>query len=252
LGVDRVGDVEGHIAPVSGLTRVRPKNARYIKAIAAVAVFVLSSLFSRASASAVTAEEFYAKAQKIENINAFAATVQSAHETGFWTSFLWKKAMNGAGIKADKKWRAAGRPHILRKSSESVGGKIIYRESYFRVYKSLDEFLDDYGIKITRDYPLAVKHSGTAWGYFASLQKGRLGSWATTKKYFEYMTSLAFKLAPKLLGPSWKEELLEDYRKALHLGILSKKEIALIEKKFSKIGVILDSDNISPSLQFVM
>jgi flagellum-specific peptidoglycan hydrolase FlgJ len=194
-------------------------------------------LLSRTPAFAVTAEEFYSKAQKIKNINAFAATCQSAHETGFWTSFLWKKAMNGAGIKADKNWRASGRPHILKKSPESVGGKIIYRESYFRAYKSLDEFLDDYGTKITRDYPLAVKHSGTAWGYFASLQKGRLGSWATTKKYFEYMTSLAFRLAPKLLGPNWKKELLDDYRKARTLGILTKKEIALIEKKFSNIGV---------------
>ncbi|MDR1579292.1 MAG: glucosaminidase domain-containing protein [Synergistaceae bacterium] len=200
----------------------------------AAAIFVL---FSRGSASAVTAEEFYAGAQKIKNINAFAATVQSAHETEFWTSFLWKNAMNGAGIKADKKWRAAGRPHILKKSPESVGGKIIYRESYFRVYKSLDEFLGDYGTKITRDYPLAVKHSGTAWGYFASLQKGRLGSWATTKKYFEYMTSMAFRLAPKLLGPDWKEELLEDFKEARRLGILSKQEMALIEKKFSNIGV---------------
>jgi hypothetical protein len=209
-----------------------------MKKTAVSAVFsIILILFSQTAGLSVTAEEFYANAQKINNINAFAATVQSAHETGFWTSFLWKKAMNGAGIKADKKWRASGRPHILKKSPESVGGKIIYRESYFRAYKSLDEFLGDYGTKITRDYPLAVKHSGTAWGYLASLQRGRLGSWATTKKYFEYMTSLAFRLAPKLLGPNWKEELLYDYKEARRLGILSKKEIALIEKKFSNIGI---------------
>ena len=213
------------------------KIASYAKTVAIMAVFAILALFLQTSASAVTAEEFYAGAKKIKNINAFAATCQSAHETGFWTSFLWKKAMNGAGIKADKKWRASGRPHILKKSPESVGGKIIYRESYFRAYKSLDEFLGDYGMKITRDYPLAVKHSGTAWGYFASLQKGRLGSWATTKKYFEHMTSLAFKLAPKLLGPDWKEVLLEDYKEARRRGILSKKEIAIIEKKFSNIGI---------------
>ena len=118
-----------------------------------------------------------------------------------------------------------------------MGGKIGYRQSYFRSYKSLDEFLDDYRVKITKDYPLAAKHSGSVWGYFASLQKGRLGSWATTKKYFEYMTSLAFRFGPKLLGPKWKEELLADYKKARRLGILSKQEIALIEKKFSNIGI---------------
>jgi hypothetical protein len=230
--------MERHIAPDAGLTRAYSGNMiNCVKIVAVVAVFILSALFLPTQASAVTAEEFYAKAKEIQNINAFAATCQSAHETGFWTSFLWKKAMNGAGIKADKKWRASGRSHVLKKSPESVGGKIIYRESYFRAYKSLDEFLNDYGAKITRDYPLAVKHSGTAWGYFAALQKGRLGSWATTKKYFEYMTSLAFRLAPKLLGPDWKEELLKDYKEARRLGILSKKEILLIEKKFSNTGI---------------
>jgi flagellum-specific peptidoglycan hydrolase FlgJ len=230
--------MERHIAPAGELTRVRPKNTlNYAKTSAVAVIFALLALFSRTSAFAVTAEEFYAKAQKVKNINAFAATVHSAHETGYWTSYLWKNAMNGAGIKADKKWRASGRPHILRQSPESVGGKIVYRKSYFRAYKSLDEFLGDYGMKITRDYPLAVKHSGTAWGYFASLQKGRLGSWATTKKYFEYMTSIAFKLAPKLIGPNWKQELLKDYREARRLGVLSKNEIALIEKKFSSVGV---------------
>ncbi|MDR1886095.1 MAG: glucosaminidase domain-containing protein, partial [Synergistaceae bacterium] len=50
---------------------------------------------------AETAEEFYNSAKKIPGIHAFAATCHSAHETGDWTSALWKTANNGAGIKAD-------------------------------------------------------------------------------------------------------------------------------------------------------
>jgi hypothetical protein len=207
------------------------------KTIKSAAISILISLLAASASYALTAEEFYVNALKIENINAFAATCQSAHETGFWTSVLWKNARNGAGIKADKNWRKSGRPSVLRKSPESLGGKIVYRESYFRAYKSLGEFLTDYGVKIKRDYPLAVKHSDTMWGYFASLQKGRLGSWATTKKYFEYLADKAFRLAPKLLGAEWKAVLLSDYRKARARGLLSKNEIALIEKKLVSAGI---------------
>jgi hypothetical protein len=207
------------------------------KTILEVAISILISLLIASASYALSAEEFYEKALKIENINAFAATCQSAHETGFWTSLLWNKANNGAGIKADKTWRKSGRPSLLKKSPESVGGKIIYRESYFRAYKNLSEFLADYGIKIKRDYPLAAKHSDTMWGYFASLQKGRLGSWATTKKYFEYMADKAFRLAPKLLGTEWRAELLRDYKEAKTRGLLNNNEIARIEIKLVSAGV---------------
>ena len=40
---------------------------------------------------------FYNLARGYKHINAFAATVQSAHETGNWTSYLWLNAYNGAG-----------------------------------------------------------------------------------------------------------------------------------------------------------
>ncbi|MDR3280894.1 MAG: glucosaminidase domain-containing protein [Synergistaceae bacterium] len=209
------------------------------KSLKLAVVFLFFALFVPSLASALTAEEFYQNAKKIENINAFAATCQSAHETGFWTSALWKNAMNGAGIKADKKWRGSGRPSVLRRSPESVGGKIVYRESYFRAYKSLSEFLADYRIKITRDYPLAAKHSDTLWGYFSSLQKGRLGSWATTQKYFEYLTDKAIRLAPKLLGTEWRAELLRDYKEARVRGLLSNNEIAVVERRFAAAGISL-------------
>ena len=37
---------------------------------------------------------FYKLARGYKHINAFAATVQSAHETGNWTSYLWLNADN--------------------------------------------------------------------------------------------------------------------------------------------------------------
>ena len=37
---------------------------------------------------------FYKLAKGFQHINAFAATVQSAHETGYWTSYLWLNADN--------------------------------------------------------------------------------------------------------------------------------------------------------------
>ncbi|MDR1651255.1 MAG: glucosaminidase domain-containing protein [Synergistaceae bacterium] len=201
------------------------------------ALFLLLAFSFPSSSDALTAEEFYRNAKKIENINAFAATCQSAHETGFWTSGLWKSAMNGAGIKADRKWRSSGRRSVLRRSPESVGGRIIYRESYFRAYGSIEEFLADYGIKVKRDYPLASKHSDTALGYFALLRRGRLGSWATTPKYFEYLTDKAVRLAPKLLGAEWKTELARDYKLAVSRGLLSQGEISIVKKRFAKSGI---------------
>ena len=191
----------------------------------------------RTEAAAATAEEFYRNALRYENIHAFAATCQSAHETGFWTSALWKNAQNGAGIKADKRWIKSGRPYVRRNSKEVVNGKTVSRVSNFRKYTDLSEFLVDYNAKITRDYPLAAKHSDTVWGYFASLRKGRYGSWATTPRYFEYLSDKAVRLAPKLLGIEWRKQLLTEYKQAVARGLLSKNEIAVVEKKLKAAGI---------------
>ena len=207
------------------------------KIIPIVTISILFGFIAASVSSAATVEEFYKKAQELDNIHALAATCQSAHETGFWTSALWKKAMNGAGIKADNNWRNSGRMAVLHRSPESVNGRLVYRESWFRAYKSLDEFMIDYRVKITRDYPLAAKHSDNLWGYFSSLKKGRFGSWATTQKYFEYLTDLAFRLAPGLLGTGWRTELLRDYREAMAEGLLDANEIIIIERKLIAAGI---------------
>ena len=210
---------------------------RVKKIISAVTISILLSLFAVSVSFAATAEEFFMKAQKLDNIHAFAATCQSAHETGFWTSALWRNAMNGAGIKADNNWRNSGRMAVLHRSPESVNGRLVYRESWFRAYQSLDEFMADYRIKITRDYPLAAQHSDNLWGYFSSLKRGRLGSWATSQRYFEHLAGLAFRLAPGLLGSEWRIELLRDYREAMARGLLDANEIIIIERKLIAAGV---------------
>lgn len=188
-------------------------------------------------ACTLTPEEFYKRASDIDGINPFAATCQSAHETGNWTSYLWKHAKNGAGIKADKKWRQAGKPHIAKRSREVVGGKTVHRSSYFRAYSSLSEFLVDYGKKIRRDYPLSSKNSDTMWGFFAMLRKGRHGSWATSPKYFEHMVDKALRLAPKLLGKDWKRKMQEDYRIACARRLLSQHEVKIVRRKLRSAGV---------------
>ena len=207
------------------------------KTVTVLVISILFVFFAASLSSAMTAEEFYKQALKLDNIHAFAATCQSAHETGFWTSSLWKKAMNGAGIKADKTWRNSGRMAVLQRSQESVDGGTVYRESWFRAYKSIDEFMIDYSAKIKRDYPLAAKNSDNLWVYFSSLKKGRLGSWATTKKYFEYLTDKAFRLAPGLLGAEWKAEFLRDYKEAKSRGLLDPNEIIIIEKRLIAAGI---------------
>lgn len=213
----------------------RRKSSRCLLFLAFIAMF--GTFFSDKSALALTPEEFYKNAQQIKGINAFAATCQSAHETAFWTSQLWMKANNGAGIKADKAWRAQGRPSVARKSKEEVKGRMVRRVSYFRAYKSLPEFLADYRLKIAQNYPLSVKHADITWGFFSGLQRGRYGSWATTQHYFEHMADKAVRLAPKLLGVEWRAQLLKDYKEARARGLLSQKEIAVIEKKFLKVGI---------------
>ena len=212
---------------------------RCTRFLLSTALLICFCAFFSHAGSAATPEEFYRNALEYDNIHAFAATCQSAHETGYWTSHLWKNAKNGAGIKADKNWLRAGKPAVKKNSREVVGGQTKYRVSYFRAYGSLDDFLSDYRLKITRDYPLAAKNSDTMWGYFSSLQKGRMGSWATTQKYFEHMTNMAVKLAPRLLGVEWRAQLLAEYNEARARGLLSQNEIAIIEKKFKAAGIPL-------------
>ncbi len=190
----------------------------------AAALFIFSG-----TACAMTAPEFYALARGRPGINAFAVTVQSALETGHWKSYLWVNACNGAGIKAPAAWRSAGHTYIRVSSPESVDGKYIRRESYFRSYSSPEEFIQDYRLKIIRDYPSSAARADNMWGYFAGLYGGRLGSWATDHRYFEKLTLKAVQLAPELLGPGWQKRLNSAYVLALDRNSLCEWQKTIIQ-----------------------
>ncbi len=185
----------------------------------------------------MSAMEFYQLALKHQDINAFAATCQSAHETGWWTSKLWRTANNGAGIKAGKDWRGQGKPAVNHLSPEVVGNQLVYRTSYFRSYSDADDFMRDYRNKIVRDYPHSARNSDTVWGYFAGLQKGRYGSWATSQTYYRQMVAKAFKLAPSLLGLEWRAKLLEDYHEAKKRNALKPWQADIIRKNLMASGL---------------
>lgn len=159
-------------------------------------VAIAITLFYCTFAHAMTVYEFYALAQNQKGINAFGATVQSALETGHWTSPMWKNTYNGAGIKADKQWRKT-KPYVEFLSPESKDGYYFKKSSFFRKYSSPSEFLDDYTLKIKRDYPHCTPDN--VWGYFAGLYKGRLGKWATDHKYFEKLAKKAVAFETLLL-----------------------------------------------------
>jgi flagellum-specific peptidoglycan hydrolase FlgJ len=155
---------------------------------------------------AMNAKKLYTLAQGL-GINPFAATCQSAHETGHWSSVLWQNAKNGAGIKAGTTWLRADKPVYKVLSREYEGGSWTTRESLFRQYASVEEFLADYADKIRLDYPESWASADNWPGYFAGLYKGRWGAWATDPAYFKKLVKMAIKLAPDLLGEGWASRL---------------------------------------------
>ncbi len=206
------------------------KNKLFGVVALAAALFIFSG-----TAYAMTAPEFYVLARGHPGINAFAATAHSALETGHWKSYLWINAYNGAGIKAQASWRTAGRTYIKVSSPESVGGKYIMRESYFRSYSSPEEFLEDYRLKIIQDYPCSASSADNMWGYFAGLYCGRLGSWATDHMYFQKLVSKTVQLAPELLGTGWKKRLASAYILALDRKSLTEWQKTIIQNALKEV-----------------
>ncbi|MDL2263644.1 hypothetical protein LJC31_03220 [Synergistaceae bacterium OttesenSCG-928-I11] len=51
------------------------------------------------------------------------------------------------------------------------------------------------------------------------------------------MADKAMRLAPLLLGTTWKEQLAREYKMAKARNLLTPKDIAVIEKKFGAAGI---------------
>ncbi|MDO5562949.1 MAG: glucosaminidase domain-containing protein [Synergistaceae bacterium] len=202
-------------------------------------LIIICGVFQASSSEAMSSTIYYQMAQKYKDtINPFAAMVQSAHETGYWTSRLWALGYNGAGLKADRKWRSTGRPCISKHSTESANGRYHTKHSYFRKYGSPKEFFMDYAAKIKRDYPLCVRNRDNIWGYLAGLYRGRIGKWATDHKYYEKLSDKVMKLAPEIYSDRWKDELLKDYKTAKNSSQLEGWQIDIIEKNLTTAGVL--------------
>lgn len=185
---------------------------------------------------ATPAQDYFAAARGQPGINAYAATCQSAVETGYWQSELWRRAYNGAGIKAPPEWRKSGKPYIRIASPEYANGSYTSRESYFRKYGSRDAFLADYAAKIQKDYPRSYEHSNNFWLYFAGLYRGRLGNWATDHRYFAKLARMAARLAPEIFGPAWRSKLLTAYEYARNE--LEPWQRDIITKQFKEANVL--------------
>ena len=200
---------------------------------------ILFGVFLCASAEAMSPTIYFQMADKYKDtINPFAAMVQSAHETGYWRSYLWVHGYNGAGLKADKAWRNSGRPYLSKHSQESSNGRYHTKHSYFRRYESPSEFIGDYVAKIRKDYPLCVKNCDSIWGYLAGMYRGRVGKWATDHKYYEKLAEKTLKLAPEIYAEGWKVKLLEDYKMAREQAKLENWQIEIIERNLMNAGVL--------------
>lgn len=174
----------------------------------------------------MNAVEFCAIAQG-RGINAFAATCQSALETGWWTSRLWLEAYNGAGLKAPWGWKGET---LTVPSEECIGGRYKLKFSAFRRYLSPAAFLDDYAAKIKADYPESWESADNWPGYFAGLFRGRWGSWATDPVYFDKLVGMAVRLGPELLGDGWKGRMRLAVNLALQRGSLERWQEEAIDK----------------------
>lgn len=204
-------------------------------------VFILTTLVALLSLTplhAMTASEFYNLAKKHTKINAFAVTVQSAHETGNWTSSLWREAYNGLGIKANPKWIKSGRPYVSKSSREAKGNSYYFKVSNFRKYGNANQFLDDFVNKINADYPLCVRNYDNIWGYYAGLYQGRFGKWATDHNYFEILVKKSIRTAPVIFAELWEDRLLLDYNAALYRGLLQPWQKNIVETQLKSVGIL--------------
>jgi hypothetical protein len=208
------------------------------KFLSVMILAVFAAVVSCHGAEAMTVGEFYSLAKKHKHIQPFAVTVQSACETGHWTSELWINGYNGAGLKVSKEWLSANKPYITKSSVESSKGVYGQETSKFRKYGSPEEFLRDYEKKIREDYPRCARNRDNIWGYFAGLYNGKKGKWATDHKYYDKLTVKAIKLAPEIYGSEWKQKLIRDFKVASRRKSLTGWQIDIIRSEFKKAGVL--------------
>lgn len=183
----------------------------------------------------MNAIEMYNLFRGVAGVNAFAATCQSALETGRWTSPLWKQSNNGSGLKAGPDWMKVRKPFIPMLSNEYNGINKVPRLSKFRAYASVEDFVQDYGEKIRKYYPKCVESADNFWGYFAGLYQGVWGAWATDPIYFKKLGDMAVSLAPELLGNGWRGRIGLALKLATDRATLDDYQIKTAEKIIKEV-----------------
>jgi len=159
-------------------------------------------------------------------INCFGALCQCNWETrtkdGPWTSELWLRANNAAGL---KKWSGWGGPFYDKSSWEQMpSGEKVNRISAFCKYPTPKDFIHNYVDKIVDNYPVCSAQADNFFGYFAGLFKGKYGAWATDQEYFARLCTVALQLAPEVFGEQWHSKLVASLDYALTKGYLTPKQ----------------------------
>lgn len=159
-----------------------------------------------------------------KQVNALGATVQMAHETGWFRSKPMMAHWNLGGIKCTRSWRNKGGACFDAKTWEESGGVRQDLVLGFRSYPSLSAFLDDYERLIRAYYPLSDRSIDCVWLYYAGLH----GKWATDSAYFKRLVAMTPRVAGEL-GISL-DTLRGSHRAALERGYPQGWMVATVER----------------------
>ena len=177
-----------------------------------------------------------------KTINPFAVLCQCYHETKVkgvpWSSELFVKANNGAGI---KKWLYWPSPLYAKVSWEQSSIGIKYNKSSdFCLYPSVDVFIQNYVMKIDTSYPLCKAYKDNFLGYFNGLISGPY-KWATDKEYFTRLVEASLELAPSVfgVGTAWRQKYLNALEYAIQNRYISAEQEEIILQLLKKKNVIV-------------
>lgn len=187
---------------------------------------------------------FFNMAGKFSNyINPFGATAQCNWETRTngkpWVSELFLKANNAAGLKAWEGWD--GEVYTKVSWEQTPDGRKVNRASLFCKYPSIEEFLANYSLKISRYYPLCVKRRDNFWGYFDGLFRGKYGAWATDATYFRHLAETTIAIAPDIFGTGWQAKIETSLEYAIDKKYLTPQHEDIVLAVVNKIFALRQS-----------
>lgn len=167
-----------------------------------------------------------------KTVNPFAVLCQCHHETKVtgraWSSELFLKTNNAAGIKAWSKW--TGELYEKVSWEQSALGSIFDKKSPFCKYPTIDDFISNYVLKIKLMYPLCVQRNNNFLGYFNGLLAGQY-KWATDKLYFTRLIETSIELAPIIFGKGtiWRQKYLNALEYAIQERLITEEQQRIVE-----------------------